>query len=142
MWRIIIGFSCIPSVIAFFLRLTLPETPRFTMDIQRNIDKATADIESMLARPGGSEFELDLQENDNETGIEMLQVNPNPTRTEGRLGGHRAAEKHKAKPSWAEFGGYVWGQRRNLRMLVGTSYSWFALDVRCTCYTSIKPFTD
>lgn len=48
MWRILIGLGCVPGVIALYFRLTIPETPRFTMDIERNIDQATADIKTVL----------------------------------------------------------------------------------------------
>jgi PHS family inorganic phosphate transporter-like MFS transporter len=48
MWRILIGLGCVPGVIALYFRLTIPETPRFTMDIERNINQASADIENML----------------------------------------------------------------------------------------------
>ena len=48
-WRILIGMGCVPGVIALYFRLTIPETPRFTMDIERNIQQASKDIEDMLA---------------------------------------------------------------------------------------------
>jgi len=48
MWRILIGLGCVPGVVALYFRLTIPETPRFTMDIERNIDQATADIDTVL----------------------------------------------------------------------------------------------
>lgn len=48
MWRILIGLGCVPGVIALYFRLTIPETPRFTMDIERNINQASADIETIL----------------------------------------------------------------------------------------------
>jgi PHS family inorganic phosphate transporter-like MFS transporter len=44
MWRLLIGLGCVPAVVALYFRLTIPETPRFTMDIDRNIDQASADI--------------------------------------------------------------------------------------------------
>jgi len=48
MWRLLIGLGCVPAVVALYFRLTIPETPRFTMDIERNIDQASADIYSSL----------------------------------------------------------------------------------------------
>jgi PHS family inorganic phosphate transporter-like MFS transporter len=48
MWRILIGLGCVPGVVALYFRLTIPETPRFTMDIERNIDQATSDIKTVL----------------------------------------------------------------------------------------------
>jgi len=43
-WRLLIGLGCVPGVIALYFRLTIPETPRFTMDLERNIKQAAYDI--------------------------------------------------------------------------------------------------
>lgn len=48
MWRLLIGLGCVPAVVALYFRLTIPETPRFTMDIERNIDQASADISNNI----------------------------------------------------------------------------------------------
>ncbi|KAF7330440.1 putative inorganic phosphate transporter [Mycena venus] len=48
MWRIVIGLGCVPGVVALYFRLTIPETPRFTMDIERNIVQASDDINGVL----------------------------------------------------------------------------------------------
>ena len=39
MWRLLIGLGCVPGALALYFRLTIPETPRFTMDIERNVDQ-------------------------------------------------------------------------------------------------------
>ena len=49
-WRLIIGLGCIPAAVAIYFRLTIPETPRFTMDIERNIKQATSDVDALLSR--------------------------------------------------------------------------------------------
>ena len=36
-WRILLSFGCLPAVVALYFRLTIPETPRFTMDVERNV---------------------------------------------------------------------------------------------------------
>ncbi|KAF8147922.1 inorganic phosphate transporter [Mycena galopus ATCC 62051] len=51
MWRLLLGLGCVPAAIALYFRLTIPETPRFTMDIERNVARATADIQGAL-HPG------------------------------------------------------------------------------------------
>lgn len=95
-WRILIGMGCVPGVIALYFRLTIPETPRFTMDIERNIQQASRDIEQMLA--------LDSTD----IGNQKLDV---------------------PVASWADFRAHF-GQWKYMKVLIGTSYSWFALDVR------------
>ncbi|KAG1875500.1 major facilitator superfamily domain-containing protein [Suillus subalutaceus] len=98
-WRLLIGFGCIPGVIALYFRLTIPETPRFTMDIERNIAQATTDIDNVLTT-GKSAFDEDAP-------VQRVKA-PKATR--------------------ADFRAYF-GRWKNLKVLIGTAYSWFALDI-------------
>ncbi|KAG8947870.1 Inorganic phosphate transporter pho84 [Tulasnella sp. 424] len=45
MWRIIIGLGIVPACIALYYRLTIPETPRYTMDIERDLNQAEKDAD-------------------------------------------------------------------------------------------------
>lgn len=47
-WRLLIGMGCVPGAIALYFRLTIPETPRFTMDIERNVKQAAQDVDTFL----------------------------------------------------------------------------------------------
>ena len=47
-WRLIIGLGCVPATLALYFRLTIPETPRFTMDIERNVRQASQDVDTFL----------------------------------------------------------------------------------------------
>ncbi|KIL59341.1 hypothetical protein M378DRAFT_131604 [Amanita muscaria Koide BX008] len=49
-WRLIVGLGCVPAVIGIYFRFTIPETPRFTMDIERNLKQAEADINTSMSR--------------------------------------------------------------------------------------------
>ncbi|KAG1882145.1 major facilitator superfamily domain-containing protein [Suillus subluteus] len=98
-WRLLIGLGCIPGVIALYFRLTIPETPRFTMDIERNIAQATTDIDNVLTT-GKSAFDEDAP-------VQRVKA-PKATR--------------------ADFRAYF-GRWKNLKVLIGTAYSWFALDI-------------
>ncbi|KAG6917700.1 hypothetical protein DXG01_001471 [Tephrocybe rancida] len=99
MWRILIGLGCVPGVLALYFRLTIPETPRFTMDIERNVHQATEDIKNVLTI-GNSAVDPDTP---------VLRANA-------------------PKASWADFRKYF-GQWKNMKVLIGTSWSWFALDI-------------
>ena len=56
MWRIVVGFGCVPGVIALYYRLTIAESPRYHLDVDEHddlekvveaevvLDKAAADI--------------------------------------------------------------------------------------------------
>lgn len=52
MWRIVIGFGCVPGCIALYYRLTIAESPRYTLDM---------DEEGNLKKPANAEVE-DLNE--------------------------------------------------------------------------------
>ncbi|KAF8240716.1 phosphate permease [Tricholoma matsutake] len=99
LWRILIGLGCIPGCIALYFRLTIPETPRFTMDIERNVQQASEDIQNVLA-----------------TGT--FVVNPDAV--------IQRAEAPKA--TWADFRRHF-SKWENGKVLLGTAYSWFALDI-------------
>ncbi|KAJ6537832.1 phosphate transporter [Mycena capillaripes] len=99
MWRILIGLGCVPGVVALYFRLTIPETPRFTMDIERNVLQAAEDIDGVLTT---GRFDHD------------------PDAIVQRADAPRA--------SWADFKRHF-GRWENMKVLIGTSYSWFALDI-------------
>ncbi|CAA7265545.1 unnamed protein product [Cyclocybe aegerita] len=99
MWHLLIGLGCVPGVIALYFCLTIPETPRFTMDIEHNIDHASADIKNVLTN----------QRNrlDEDAPVQCIEA---------------------PKASWNNFTTYF-GQWKNFKIIFGTSYSWFALDI-------------
>ncbi|KAL1411287.1 hypothetical protein Q8F55_002238 [Vanrija albida] len=98
-WRTIIGIGCVPAAAALYFRLTIPETPRYTMDIERNIKQASQDVDTYLT-----------------TGTYVVD----PIRNNER------AELPKA--SWKDFCNHF-GQWKNGKVLFGTAYTWFALDI-------------
>lgn len=99
-WRLLIGLGCVPGCVALYFRLTIPETPRFTMDIERNVQQASQDIENVVATGG---FYVDP-----DAAVQRVQA-PKATR----------------RDFLAHFGKW-----ENGKVLLGTAYSWFALDVR------------
>ena len=99
MWRLLIGLGCVPGAIALYFRLTIPETPRFTMDVELKVKQAAQDVENLLT-PG------------------MYVVDPDAV--------YERAQAPKATRT--DFASYF-GQRENLLLLIGTAYSWFALDI-------------
>ncbi|KDR72689.1 hypothetical protein GALMADRAFT_228968 [Galerina marginata CBS 339.88] len=112
MWRLLIGLGVIPGCFALYFRLTIPESPRFTMDIQGNIRQASRDIKSIF---GGTEY-IPVSEDDEET-IQRLDI---PT------------------ASWEDLRSYF-GQLKNFKVLFGAAYSWFALDIAFYCLNLNMP---
>ncbi|KAG8728382.1 Inorganic phosphate transporter pho84 [Ceratobasidium sp. 423] len=93
------GFGAVPGCIALYCRLTIPETPRFTMDIERNVEQAAKDVSTFLA-----------------TG--RYDVDADAVINRGRA----------PKASWADFKRHF-GQWKNFKLLFGMAYAWFALDI-------------
>ncbi|RGB36206.1 major facilitator superfamily domain-containing protein [Rhizophagus diaphanus] len=99
-WRIIIGVGIIPATIALYFRLTIPETPRFTIDVQGDVDKAAHNIKFALEqgkyiKKGEIESEYRI----------VIQ-----------------------KATWKDFI-HHFGQWENGKVLLGTSVTWFAHDI-------------
>ncbi|KAI0925827.1 hypothetical protein AcW1_008158 [Taiwanofungus camphoratus] len=99
MWRILIGLGCVPGAIALYFRLTIPETPRFTMDVERNVKQAAADVDNFLTT--GSYYV------DPDAVVQRVQA---------------------PKATKSDFLRYF-SKWENLKILIGASYSWFALDI-------------
>ncbi|KAI0749605.1 phosphate transporter [Daedaleopsis nitida] len=99
MWRLLIGLGCVPGAIALYFRLTIPETPRFTMDVERNVRQASQDVENFLS--SGS-----------------YQVDPDA-----------AVDRVRAPKATRRDFVRFFSKKENLVPLIGMCYSWFAIDV-------------
>lgn len=108
MWRILIGFGAVPGCIALYYRLTIPETPRYTFDVQRDIEKADQDAKYYVA---GKRGEADIDE-------------------VARISAAKNAEESLQVPK-ASFKDFMrhYAIPKNGLLLAGTAGSWFFLDV-------------
>jgi len=105
-WRVMIGFGAVPAVIALYFRLTIPETPRYTFDIARDVEKAGEDVEAYMN--GKSEGKPDeLSRAQALTQSNQLEVQ---------------------KASFRDFISF-YGKWKNGKILLGTAGSWFLFDV-------------
>lgn len=107
MWRVIIGFGAVPGCIALYYRLTIPETPRYTFDVARDVDKAGEDAKAYIQ--GQREGRPD-------------EIHRAAAITDA------AARLDTPKASWGDFWAH-YKQWKNGRILLGTAGSWFFLDV-------------
>ncbi|KAE8440727.1 hypothetical protein EG329_006637 [Mollisiaceae sp. DMI_Dod_QoI] len=106
-WRIIIGFGAVPACFALYYRITIPETPRYTFDIEHDIEKAQADITAYMNNKKEGEVDPITQQ-----------------KTKQRLGRHLAAPR----ASWGDVVAYF-GKWHNFKIIFGTTSSWFFLDL-------------
>ena len=107
MWRVIIGFGAVPGCIALYYRLTIPETPRYTFDVARDVEKAGEDVKAYIQ--GQSEGRPDE--------VRRVQAIADHSET-----------LETPKASWGDFFRHYM-QWRNGKVLLGTAGSWFFLDV-------------
>ncbi|KAF0555068.1 phosphate transporter [Gigaspora margarita] len=98
-WRIILAFGIIPAIIGLYFRVTIPETPRFIMDVLGDVEKAALDIDNVLRLE--SPFS-------NKTRLIYAIDAPSST--------------------WKDFKEYF-SKWENAKILLGTSLSWFVLDI-------------
>jgi len=102
MWRTLIGFGAVPACIVLYYRLTIPETPRYTFDVARDIEKTGQDVQAYMT---GYPDEIQRVQ-----ALQAQQVIATP------------------KASWRDFFTY-YSKWKNGKILLGTAGSWFMLDV-------------
>jgi PHS family inorganic phosphate transporter-like MFS transporter len=108
MWRALIGIGIVPAAIALYYRLTIPETPRYTFDVARDIEKANADTQQYISgKHGEGRPDAIAQAANREQNQAQLEV---------------------PKASWSDFFRF-YGRPRNGMILFGTAMSWLLLDV-------------
>lgn len=107
MWRVIIGFGAVPGCIALYYRLTIPETPRYTFDVARDIVKAGSDIKAYKAgEHQGHPDEI--------TRVQAMN--------------EQSPQLEVPQASWRDFVAH-YSQWKYGKVLLGTAGSWFFLDV-------------
>ncbi|CEF85720.1 acid phosphatase pho5 [Fusarium graminearum] len=107
MWRTLVGFGAVPACIALYYRLTIPETPRYTFDVARDVEQADEDVKAYIN--GKSEGNTD-----------------EVTRAQNLQSAKTNLEVPKA--SWRDFFQH-YSKWKNASLLLGTAGSWFCLDV-------------
>ena len=107
MWRVIIGFGAVPGCIALYYRLTIPETPRYTFDVSRDVVQAGSDIRAYLNKVlEGKPDEVARAQSIAETAPQM------------------EIPKASLGDFWRHYSTWKYDQ-----VLLGTAGSWFFLDV-------------
>jgi MFS transporter, PHS family, inorganic phosphate transporter len=110
-WRIIYGFGAVPACAALYFRLTIPETIRYTLDVNRNEKVAAADAIKYVSGRYGS--------------AKMGDVGYTP---DAQIVSVEETLEGPPKASFRDFFRHF-GQWKNGKVLIGTAGSWFLLDV-------------
>lgn len=98
-WRLCIGLGAVPAFATVYFRFTMPESPRYALDVNHDLEQA-----ARSAAVRGDPLKEKAQE---------MEENVAPV---------------KSRDHWAEFGAYF-KQWKHLKVLLGTSLSWFFLDI-------------
>ncbi|CCC69017.1 hypothetical protein NCAS_0C00270 [Naumovozyma castellii] len=108
MWRILVGLGAVPGLAGLYFRLTIPESPRYTLDVETNAAQASEDIEKFVTSS------TLLEKNSSHS-----HISPN------------SQETLMVQPPKASFKDFCrhFGQWRYGKILLGTAGSWFMLDV-------------
>lgn len=107
MWRTLIGFGAVPGCIALYYRLTIPETPRYTFDVARDVERAQQDVDAYInGRHEGHPDEL------------------------ARVTALKQAQESMTVPKagWRDFI-HHYSKLKNAKLLAGTMLSWCFLDI-------------
>lgn len=108
MWRIIIGFGAVPGCIALYFRLTIPETPRYTFDVSRDVVQGGSDIKAYLNKDLG-----DAKPDEMARAKSIVETSAQLEIPKASLGDF-----------WRHYSQWKYG-----KVLLGTAGSWFFLDV-------------
>ncbi|OTB03363.1 hypothetical protein M426DRAFT_180057 [Hypoxylon sp. CI-4A] len=106
-WRIIVGVGAIPACFALYYRITIPETPRYTFEVAKDVEKAAADIKAYVSSQSEGEVDEVMQARMKRVASPALNI---PT------------------ASWGDVYSYFI-QWKNGKVLLGTTLSWFFLDL-------------
>ncbi|KAI5459755.1 major facilitator superfamily domain-containing protein [Mariannaea sp. PMI_226] len=106
-WRIIIGVGAIPACLALYYRITIPETPRYTFDVEKDVEKADADIRAYVSSNSQKTADVSQRERTRRNTGMALNV---------------------PRASWSDLVAFF-RQWPNFKMLLGTTLSWFFLDL-------------
>jgi PHS family inorganic phosphate transporter-like MFS transporter len=105
-WRIMAAFGLIPALSAVYYRWTMPETPRYSLEVRGNAQQAAIDARKYLR----GEEEVDLNEHNE------MQILQEPSVMQ-KLYAYRARFLQH------------FGKFENAKVLIATSMCWFLLDI-------------
>ncbi|KAJ2342321.1 hypothetical protein GGF43_005962 [Coemansia sp. RSA 2618] len=116
-WRLIIGLGCIPGVATLYWRLTMEDSKRFQLESAK---AAAADADEDMAREKLMAKQRRIAGSEDAMEEEQLVESPDNV---------LSAVLDGEKPRRAKSFGQYFGEWRHLKVLLGTSIAWFALDV-------------
>jgi PHS family inorganic phosphate transporter-like MFS transporter len=134
-WRGVVLFGAIPSLIALLFRFYLPDPGRYTLEVQEDLDRAVKDTETEIENknalwawtrsfwPWGKNITVNM-ESEHSHEQEPRRDTDDTADTSSTL----PAEARHNVQSLSDLWTYLW-EERNWTLLFGTCTTWFLLDV-------------
>ncbi|CAM0136340.1 unnamed protein product [Umbelopsis sp. WA50703] len=125
-WRICVGLGAVPAAATVYFRLTLPESPRYSVDVIGDKEAAQKALEINKWVPADDK-EASLHHRDS-------LVPPNSEKGEqniehiSEVTNQNGTDIDEAKHSKRDFRAYF-SKWTNLKVLLGTSLAWFLMDI-------------
>ena len=110
-WRWVTGLGAIPAMIALIFRLTIPESGRWTLDVQGEADRAVLETRAHFGPSSSISLDEDLELQDDEN-------------AEGTIEADAEAPEPFSKEDLRQY----FLAEGNWRYLAGTAACWFLLD--------------
>lgn len=118
MWRILIGLGAVPGLLALYYRLTIPESPRYTLDVEAELNvPANASHDSKVHEINVTHDGKDAYSNSTASTISHTDLEKSAD-----------LEPLVPKASFKDFC-HHFSQWKYGKILLGTAGSWFMLDV-------------
>jgi PHS family inorganic phosphate transporter-like MFS transporter len=146
MWRWIVGFGAIPPAFAILIRWWIPESPRYTLEVEMNPEKAKEDVHAYYPSDPTDSARSTTQAGPSRSIGSPMSTNDSPTTTATLTFGEpmemkdldlaepaismptvRMVQKETEKEFWLGFWKYMITDG-NWTDLAGTSLSWMTLD--------------
>lgn len=130
MWRILIGMGCVPGCIALYFRLTIPESPRYSLDVELKATEGVTDTSKFVSGLKGQDDIEHLQSNPTAV-VAAMQEHPYGESSDASESPVRVDAPIEHTPPKASFKDFChhFGQWKYGKILFGTAFTWFCLDV-------------
>lgn len=119
-WRWVVGVGCIPALLAILWRFSIPESPRYTMDVADDPKQAIMATRRQFRRTARL---LESRNVSSDEGDTLVSSNPRSFPASPALVASLDPAEEKESNFWTFF--FVEG---NIRYLAATSFCWFLLD--------------
>ncbi|TIA14531.1 inorganic phosphate transporter [Aureobasidium pullulans] len=125
-WRLVLGLGAVPAAASLWFRLTIIESPRYTVDIVRDDHQAAIDVNRYFYSGdhiSTRSFDPSQHDHDDEIHVEGTNESIHPMSI---MEPDEVFQPPQA--SWSDIVDYFWHQG-NYRTLVATSLTWLSLDL-------------